>query len=90
MRTQGGGLQNILDETGETISRQNADKISSIAPSRPAGGMTMNAIPHKQAVIPYLDNIDPVAKDIGAVNTLKFENKTITKSIERQVEGILS
>jgi shikimate dehydrogenase len=27
-------------------------------------------IPHKQAVIPYLDTIDPVAEKIGAVNTL--------------------
>lgn len=27
-------------------------------------------IPHKQAVIPYLDEIDPVAGKIGAVNTL--------------------
>ncbi len=27
-------------------------------------------IPHKEAVIPYLDRIDPVAEKIGAVNTL--------------------
>lgn len=27
-------------------------------------------IPHKQAVIPFLDSIDPVAEKIGAVNTL--------------------
>jgi shikimate dehydrogenase len=27
-------------------------------------------IPHKQAVIPYLDRIDPVAAKIGAVNTI--------------------
>lgn len=27
-------------------------------------------IPYKQAVIPYLDEIDPVAKEIGAVNTI--------------------
>lgn len=27
-------------------------------------------IPHKSAVIPYLDDIDPLAKGIGAVNTL--------------------
>ena len=34
-------------------------------------------IPHKQAVIEYLDEIDPVAKKIGAVNTLVIENGTI-------------
>lgn len=27
-------------------------------------------IPYKQAVIPYLDEIDPVAREIGAVNTI--------------------
>jgi shikimate dehydrogenase len=30
-------------------------------------------IPHKEAVIPYLDGIDPVAERIGAVNTIKCE-----------------
>lgn len=29
-------------------------------------------IPHKQAVIPFLDSVDPVAAAIGAVNTLVF------------------
>ena len=34
-------------------------------------------IPHKQAVIPHLDSIDPVAARIGAVNTLVIENGRI-------------
>jgi shikimate dehydrogenase len=34
-------------------------------------------IPHKQAVIPYLDTIDPVAENIGAVNTLVINNTAI-------------
>ena len=34
-------------------------------------------IPHKQAVIPYLDTIDPVAEKIGAVNTLVIANNAI-------------
>ena len=29
-------------------------------------------IPHKETVIPYLDEIDPIAREIGAVNTLVF------------------
>lgn len=29
-------------------------------------------VPHKEAVIPFLDEIDPVAQKIGAVNTLDF------------------
>ncbi len=30
-------------------------------------------IPHKEAVIPYLDDISPEAREIGAVNTIKIE-----------------
>lgn len=36
-------------------------------------GMSVT-IPHKSAVIPYLDEIDPLAKMIGAVNTIVNEN----------------
>lgn len=35
-------------------------------------------IPHKQAVIPYLDELDEHAEQVGAVNTIQFVgNKTI-------------
>ena len=30
-------------------------------------------IPYKEAVIPFLDELDPVAKEIGAVNTICFK-----------------
>jgi len=30
-------------------------------------------IPYKEEVISYLDNLDPIAKEIGAVNVIKFE-----------------
>ncbi len=36
-------------------------------------------IPYKQEIFPYLDEIDPVAKEIGAVNTVKLgEDGTLT------------
>jgi shikimate dehydrogenase len=31
-------------------------------------------IPYKELIIPYLDNLDPVAREIGAVNTIKIED----------------
>ena len=40
------------------------------------GGVSVT-IPHKQAVIPHLDAIDPVAQKIGAVNTLMIEDTHI-------------
>jgi len=30
-------------------------------------------IPYKEAIIPFLDEVDPVARKIGAVNTIKVE-----------------
>lgn len=41
------------------------------------GGVSVT-IPHKQAVIPLLDDIDPVARNIGAVNTLLIDGGRIT------------
>lgn len=35
-------------------------------------------IPHKIEVIPYLDEIDPLARKIGAINTIKNENGHLT------------
>jgi len=37
-------------------------------------------IPHKEAVIPHLDEIDPLAERIGAVNTLVIENGRVSGS----------
>lgn len=35
-------------------------------------------IPYKEAVIPYLDALDPAAAEIGAVNTILVENGKLT------------
>jgi 3-dehydroquinate dehydratase/shikimate dehydrogenase len=40
------------------------------------GGLSVT-MPHKQAIIPYLDEIDETAKTIGAVNTVKIENRKL-------------
>lgn len=37
------------------------------------GGLSVT-MPHKQAIIPYLQTLDETAKAIGAVNTVKIEN----------------
>ena len=41
--------------------------------SLPISGASVT-IPHKQAVIPFLDSVDPVATGIGAVNTVYWKN----------------
>ena len=35
-------------------------------------------IPYKESIIKYLDFVCPIAKKIGAVNTIKFENSTLS------------
>ena len=50
-------------------------------------------IPHKVNVIPYLDEIDPVASLIGAVNTIKFtqnsDNEIIAKGYNTDALGCI-
>ena len=45
-------------------------------------------IPHKSAVIPYLDDIDPLAKGIGAVNTLVRTDKGGFKGYNTDMTGL--
>ncbi len=48
------------EHLGAFFERVRTEKISGLAVS----------IPHKEAVLDFLDDIDPVAKEIGAVNTI--------------------
>ena len=45
-------------------------------------------IPHKSAVIPYLDDIDPLAKGIGAVNTLVRTSNGGFKGYNTDMSGL--
>ena len=50
-------------------------------------------VPHKETVIQYLDEIDPVAEKIGAVNTLLFHKNSkgkITVNITMNVNKKLT
>ena len=41
-------------------------------------------IPHKQAVMPFLDEIDPAAQAVGAVNTIvKYRYDRLQKGVDR-------
>jgi shikimate dehydrogenase len=49
-------------------------------------------IPYKQSIIPFLDEIDSNAKEIGAVNTIKFErinSKLILKGFNTDYLGFM-
>ena len=44
-------------------------------------------VPYKEAIIPYLDDIDNVAKEVGAVNTVKVCNNGMLKGFNTDVIG---
>lgn len=44
-------------------------------------------VPYKEAIIPYLDDIDNVAKEVGAVNTVKVYNNGMLKGFNTDVIG---
>lgn len=47
-------------------------------------------IPYKEAIIPYLDSLDPAAREIGAVNTvsiIRHQGKIFTRGFNTDVYG---
>lgn len=51
------------------------------------GGVNVS-IPHKEGVIPFLDDIDEEARVIGAVNTIVLEKDGCLKGIIRTEQGM--
>ena len=52
---------------------ENLSTFKSLLGRKDISGMNVT-IPYKQEVIPFLDKLDPVAKAIGAVNTIVFKD----------------
>ena len=52
---------------------ENLSTFKSLLKRKDISGMNVT-IPYKQKVIPFLDELDPVAKAIGAVNTIVFKD----------------
>ena len=46
-------------------------------------------IPYKQSIMPFLDELDPEASEIGAVNTIKIEPSGKTKGFNTDYLGFL-
>ena len=66
-----------LDCTYSNFDIENISQIKSILQKNGISGYNVT-IPYKQEIIKFLDEIDEVAKAIGAVNTIKkFDNKNI-------------
>jgi shikimate dehydrogenase len=71
--TQKFAAAGITDCSYELFELSNIDQLPSLIQSR-SNLIGLNVtIPYKQAVIPFLDELEPVAARIGAVNVIKLE-----------------
>lgn len=55
------------------VQEENLEHVITAAKTLNIQGLNVT-IPHKTTIIPYLDEIDSIAKKIGAVNTINFKN----------------
>ena len=61
-----------IEASYQNFELESIEGILSVFAQNPSG---LNVtIPYKELVIPYLDALDPIAKAIGAVNTIVFKD----------------
>jgi len=67
-----------LDHQYTNFDLDQIDSVTDLLLDPKIKGMNVT-IPYKEEIIPFLDILDPIAKEIGAVNVIKFEKgkKTI-------------
>lgn len=66
--------EHLADWTYETFPLADIGDFPALLKSRSDLGGLNVTIPHKQTIIPFLDELDPAAARIGAVNTIKIEH----------------
>ncbi|GAB3032392.1 shikimate dehydrogenase family protein [Spirosoma pulveris] len=64
--------ENILDSQYELFEMPDISALPDLLATPGLRGLNVT-IPHKQAVLTYLNRVDPSAEKIGAVNVIKFE-----------------
>ncbi|WP_237685910.1 shikimate dehydrogenase family protein [Flagellimonas profundi] len=75
----------LEDHSYENFDIKQIDEVKSILSDTSLKGLNVT-IPYKQDIIPYLDELDPKAAKIGAVNTIQF-SKTGLKGYNTDAYG---
>lgn len=70
--------ENILDCQFELFEIEKIDSLRDILDQNPEIRGLSVTIPHKQAVIPLLDELDPACQQIGAVNCIRVKDGKLT------------
>ena len=66
-------LREGISSTYENFDLQTISEFPEILKNNPGLAGLNVTIPYKQEIIPFLDSLDPVAAEIGAVNTIRIE-----------------
>jgi shikimate dehydrogenase len=66
--------ESIVDTNYELFSLPDIDQLEELLETVEPAGLNVT-IPYKVAVMPYVDELDPAAAEIGAVNCLKIEDR---------------
>lgn len=61
-----------LPHTYENFDLETIETVNQLKELKELGGLNVT-IPYKEAIIPFLDGLDPEAQKIGAVNTIKIQ-----------------
>lgn len=69
--------ENIPDCQYDLYELETIDEFSKLLEIPDLAGLNVT-LPYKQSVIPFLDEIDPIAAEINAVNTIKISNNRLT------------
>lgn len=66
--------ENLIDFTYSNFDVEDLDSLYQLIDNNAINGLNVT-IPYKEKVIPLLNDIDPVAKEIGAVNCIKISKE---------------
>ena len=69
--------EGIADCVYENFPMESIEELSTLLKHQELAGLNVT-IPYKESVIEYLDELDPAADAIGAVNCIKFTNGKLT------------
>ena len=76
-----------LPHTYENFDIDNITSFTKIIQEQPLIGGLNVTIPYKEVIIPYLDELDKTAEEIGAVNTIKFLKNNKLKGFNTDYYG---
>jgi len=79
--------EEIQDATYQNFEISSIDDFKPLLQSNPKLSGLNVTIPYKQSILGYLDEVDPVAEEIGAINTLQFKKNGIIKGHNTDVIG---